>query len=117
MTTDFSKPQAILATTLNLFRAAAILRASDARFENTGYDNWNGGTDLYTLYLSIGADEFSRFGSDKEKCETQISDQLKLVIDPISNDFVSVQICPKLSKGSDCKQDHTAITEITRRAL
>lgn len=100
-----------------MLRAAAILRASDRKFEKTGYDNWNGGTDLYTLYLGIGPDEFARLGADREACEEQIAGRLKLVLDPISTDFVSVQICPKLSLDPDWKKDHSRITAVTRRDI
>src|SRR5580692_3400336 len=39
--------------------AASLLRTSRWRFEQTGYDNWNGGTWTYTLYLEI-AQRFMR---------------------------------------------------------
>lgn len=36
-----------------------ILAVADSKLEQTGYDNWNGGTYLYTLYLSLPPRIFS----------------------------------------------------------
>lgn len=86
MTTNFSNSSAILATVTNILeaegltRAATVLKMADARFEKTGYDNWNGGTDLYTLFLQIDASSFARLGQARDELEQQITERLKPVI-------------------------------------
>ena len=53
----FEEPDAALATAAKLLdakdlrEAATILRSSQARFEQTDFDNWNGGTNVYVLYI------------------------------------------------------------------
>jgi hypothetical protein len=55
MPANFSNSDAILATLFDLLeaggmvRAAGIVKSAQARFETTGYDNWSGGTNIYTL--------------------------------------------------------------------
>jgi hypothetical protein len=68
MTASFSNSDAILATLSDLLeaggmaRAASILKSAEARFETTGYDNWNGGTNIYTLFLHIDPAERNMLG-------------------------------------------------------
>ena len=96
-------------------KAASILREADASFEKTGFDNWNGGTDLYTLYLKIGPDEYAQIESGRGLIEQQITDKIKPVIEPISD--VSVQIRPRLQTGSDWRSQKGSVTQITRRTI
>jgi hypothetical protein len=56
----FDDPDAILGTVSKLLEAqghdvaVSILRSAQAAFEQTGYDNWDGGTDLHLTYLHGG---------------------------------------------------------------
>ena len=40
------------------YEAATLLRRCRARFEETGYDNWNGGTYTFTLYVQVSPEAF-----------------------------------------------------------
>lgn len=123
MTTDFSNSSAILATVSSLLEAeglteaARVLKTADARFENTGYDNWNGGIDLYTLFLQVDATIYARLGSEREGLEQQITERLKPVIDGFSDDWVSAQIRPRVEGRIGWKSLHKGLTEITRRDI
>lgn len=37
----------------NMVEAANIVRNYPARTEQTGYDNWNGGTELWTVFIDL----------------------------------------------------------------
>lgn len=124
MTTDFSNSSAILATATSILeaeemtQAAAILKMADASFEKTGYDNWNGGTDLYTLYLNVDAPSFARLGATRDELEQQITRCLKPVIDGFSDDWVSAQIRPRLETRVGWKSlERDNLTEVTRRNI
>lgn len=124
MTTDFSNSSAILATVTRILeaeeltQAAAILKMADASFEKTGYDNWNGGTDLYTLYLKIGAASFAKLGSTRDDLEQQITQHLKPVVDGFSNDRVSAQIRPRIETRAGWRSlGDNNLTAITRRNI
>ena len=43
--------------------AAELLREAESEVVETGYDNWNGGTRLYTVFLSIDPASYGRLGS------------------------------------------------------
>lgn len=124
MTTDFLNSSAILATVTSILdaeglsQAATILKMADARFEKTGYDNWNGGTDLYTLFLLIDASSFARLGQARDELEQQITERLKPVIDGFSDDWVSAQIRPRVENRAGWKSmKQGRLTEITRRDI
>jgi HEPN domain-containing protein len=124
MTTDFSNSSAILATVTSILEAegltpaATVLKTADARFEKTGYDNWNGGTDLYTLFLQIDAGSFARLGQARDELEQQITERLKPVIDGFSDDWVSAQIRPRVENRAGWKSmGQGGLTEITRRDI
>jgi hypothetical protein len=123
MSTDFSNAEAILSTLQEMLKAegltrpAQVIENADASFEATGYDNWNGGTNLYTLYLKVAPDYFVHLGEDRETIEQLITDRIKPVIDRFSSDWVSAQIRPSLSKRLPAKDAMTRITELTRRSI
>jgi hypothetical protein len=102
--------ESILATTVEMLvadgsmDAAALLRSADPQIEETGYDNWNGGTTIWTLYLRIQAREFARLGSRKEGLESQIDNRLKPIVEQFSGDWVGVKIAPKLEEKRDWRQ-------------
>jgi len=94
MATIFDEPEAALATAATLLdaddlhAAAALLRSCQARFEQTGYDNWNGGTNIYTLYLRVPPIEFAKLGEERETIAKQIDEHLHPVIGQFSEDFI-----------------------------
>ena len=81
MANVFEEPEAALATAAKLLdaedlhEAAGLRRACQARFEQTGYENWNGGTNIYTLYLRIPPEEYARLSSYRETIEKQIDEK------------------------------------------
>ena len=52
---------------------AALVRQYPARLEQTGYDNWNGGTEVWTIYIEVPARELARIGPKPEQLEGQIN--------------------------------------------
>ena len=119
--TDFSDSSAILATVSRILdaegltQAATVLKAADARFERTGYDNWNGGTDLYTLFLQVDAASYRRLGPAREDLEQPITERLKPVIDGFSDDWVSAQIRPRVESPASWKSSNTRARPVRRR--
>ena len=86
-----------------MYEAADLLRQSDCQFEVTGYDNWNGGTDLIRLSVRLPATTFARLRPRKEALEKQIDERLQAVVNPISDDWFSVRLIPKIEKKQDWK--------------
>jgi hypothetical protein len=77
--------------------AAEILRTSMAKVEETGYDNWNGGTTIWTIYLLLDPVAYAQLGAKREGLEEQINKRLKPIFDQVTNDWYSVTIAPKVA--------------------
>jgi hypothetical protein len=87
-----------------LTEAAAILRTTEARVEETGYDNWNGGMTVWTVYLPIPPVDFSRLGAKRVQLEEQISTRVVAATSQLSGDHYSVSITPRLSEQTDWRK-------------
>ena len=65
----------ILATVHALLRAegmseaAAIVREYPAHIEQTGYDNWNGGTNICDVQFKLPAQDYARLGAKRSQLE------------------------------------------------
>src|SRR3984957_6779313 len=60
--------------------AATLLRKSRTRFEETGYDNWNGGTYSITLYVQVAPETFTLLGERRSQAEQEITETLRLAV-------------------------------------
>jgi predicted ATPase len=91
-----------LATVERLLRAqgnveaAEIIKKSKGEFEHTGYDNWDGGTDIFTLYLFVTAEEYAELGEKLSSLEDAINKSLGSLLKQVSNTWIKVEILPKL---------------------
>ena len=86
-----------------MYEAAKLLRQSECQFEVTGYDNWNGGTDLITLFMRLSAGTFARLRPRKDALEKQITERLQAVVSSVSDDWFSATLIPKIEKQKDWK--------------
>jgi len=78
-----------------------ILSQSTSRIEESGYDNWNGGTYFYTLYLEVPVELFASIESNLTKHEKAIESKLQLALrenlNHILNDVVIQPILAEIS--------------------
>ena len=82
---------------------------------NTEYDNWNGGTYGYTVYISLSVKLYTSFTAEQiSHMEKVISESLNEAIKGNNNDYFIVQICPALSKE---ELDGSGISGINGRAV
>lgn len=78
---------------------AHILRESDIDSEQTGYDNWNGGIYMYTIFVSVPLDLFAKLGDKHQAVEKEIEDKIGLIIRPFENILLQkVFVQPTTSK-------------------
>lgn len=112
-----------LATTAELLLAegmkdaASVLRGSAPKVEETGYDNWNGGTTVWTIYLRMEPSRFAQLGASREALEEQISNRLKLVLEQFTEDWFSVKIVPEVTPKPEWRQAHDDISRVTRQNI
>lgn len=117
-------PEPVIATAAamlsaeSLHEAASLLRLSGIRFEETGFDNWDGGTAIWTIYILIDAPEYARVGPRRTILEEQIAARLKPIIDQYSRDWFSVSIAPKLQTPvPGWRGEDTAVAAVTRQNI
>ncbi|WP_349811288.1 abortive infection family protein [Xanthomonas dyei] len=79
--------------------AANVVRSYPSRAEMTGYDNWNGGTNLWEIFFELPAIEFARLGARRGMLEEQISNRLKEVVGQDARDWYSAKIIPARETG------------------
>ena len=103
-----------LLTAERMDQAADLLRSATPRIERTGFDNWNGGTEQWTVFLSIDPAEYGLMGSAKDGIEEQIGQRLKAVLEPYSQEWYSVKIVPRLVEPGVTARTNLRIRRQTR---
>lgn len=93
--------------------AAQVVRTYPAKAEQTGYDNWNGGTDLWEVSFEVPASEFARMGSRRSQLEEQISARLKVVLES-SQDWYSAKIIPSRVVPKNWRSEGTVLPREVR---
>ena len=89
--------------------AVAALAASVPRLEKTGYDNWNGGTDLLTLYLEVPTHVFAQLLRVREDVQRSIFATLKPIIESYPSYWAeAVSIVPTGKAPSNWRQQALA---------
>lgn len=112
-----------LATAAEMLRAegvadaAEILRVSAVKVEETGYDNWNGGTKIWTIYLLIEAATYAQLGTKRETLEEQIYTRLKSILNQYTSDWYSVIIAPKVEPRPEWRHTKDDVSRITRQNI
>lgn len=69
-------------------REVALLAKSTAKIEETGYDNWNGGTYTYSLSLLAPADLYAALESDVEELEREFLQRLTPLLRGYQNEHL-----------------------------
>ena len=100
-----------LATVHTLLRAegiseaASIVRDYPAQSEQTGYDNWNGGTNIWEVQFQLPAQDYASLGAKRSQLEEQITARLKTVLEHESQDWYSAKIVPAKERRADWRSD------------
>jgi len=80
--------------------AASLLRKCRARFEETGYDNWNGGPHSITFYVQVAPETYVLLEDRRETVENDIGAALSAAVKQISGDWFSVKIVPLICRNA-----------------
>jgi hypothetical protein len=77
-----------------------ILRSSNVSAEITDYDNWNGGTDIYTITVSLEINLYSEIEDKLEEYEKFLLDEFSFLIrDDENNIFSNLVIKPNIKNS------------------
>ena len=85
--------------------------------EETGYDNWNGGTTIWTIYLLLVPAAYARLASKREALEDQINKRLKPIFDQFTSDWYRVTIAPRVDPYPDWRQARDDVSRATRQNI
>lgn len=97
--------------------AASILRSSSPELAETGWDNWNGGTKLFTIYLSIDPADFARLGDRQSTIESQITARAKAVFERDDNEWYSAALRPKVIERTDWRKPTKSLSRKARQNI
>lgn len=89
--------------------AAELVRRYAGRLEQTGYDNWNGGTNIWEIYLEVPPVEYAKIGTKRPIFEEQITSRLKIVLEKETQDWYSVTIIPKKNDKKNWRLEQSAL--------
>jgi hypothetical protein len=110
-TRPFPDVEAVLATVARLFAsegdllAVDLLSTAQPRFEWSSHDNWDGGFDMYNLYLEIPLALYSKVGDRRQSLEQRILDKIQSVSQGHTSDHVqAVSIILKMTGGKDWRK-------------
>ncbi|MBP0624815.1 abortive infection family protein [Cupriavidus sp. LEh25] len=94
--------------------AARLVREHPAKAEQTGYDNWNGGTEIWEIQIEIPAQEFARLGAKRAQLEEQISARLKTILETDFQDWYSAKLIPAKVRLKDWRSANAELPRQVR---
>lgn len=97
--------------------AAELLREATSEVVETGYDNWNGGTRIYTVFLSIDPASYGRLGTKKAALEEHITARVKVVYGEDDNNIFGATIRPLIQARADWRSSPAAVSRRARRNI
>jgi len=99
-----------LLTSEGMIEAATLVRSYSARAEQTGYDNWNGGTEIWEVQISVPAREFAKLAAKQSHLEEQITARLKTVLEPETQNWYSAKLVPERERRKDWRAESSSIS-------
>lgn len=94
--------------------AADVVRLYTARADQVGYDNWNGGTNIWEVYFPVPPSVYARLGARRSQLEEQITARLKAVLEPDNQDWYSAKIIPATEYRKEWREDEPSLPRQTR---
>ncbi|KGR56438.1 hypothetical protein NX79_21415 [Xanthomonas vasicola] len=97
--------------------AAAFVRTYSARAEQTGFDNWNGGTEIWTIFFDLPPHDYARLGSRREQLQEQINARLKIVLEHETSDWYSTSIVPSRAVSKEWRIEGAQLAKDIRKNI
>lgn len=100
-----------------LEEAARFVRTYPAREEVTGYDNWNGGTNIVEVQFDVPPTEFARLGTLRKTLEDHISSTIKTALEHETRDWYSARIVPAKEQDVDWRVERGNLPRQVRQNI
>ena len=107
----FADPESILGTLARLFaaegaaREVAVLTYSTPEIVETGYDNWNGGTAFYALFLHVPLNLYPQIQEGLGLLQQSICDKAQVFLERFPNDrLTEVKVVPAVVEDEQWRE-------------
>jgi len=97
--------------------SARFVRTYPAREEVTGYDNWNGGTNIVEVQFDVPPKEFARLSAVRKTLEEQISSAIKTALEHETGDWYSARIVPAKELNVDWRVERGTLPRQVRQNI
>ncbi|WP_238370408.1 abortive infection family protein [Heliomarina baculiformis] len=97
--------------------ALRAMSQADIEIDEVGYDNWNGGTELWTVFLRVPVSVFVWIEDSRNEIAGIISKNLELVTGKDNGYWVSAEISPMRAAPPGRRLPDGKISERTRAAI
>ena len=97
--------------------ALRILTLADVELDQVGHDNWNGGTEVWTVYLRVPVSEFVAIEDEKMDIGDKINQNIETVVGKDPGFWVNIEIGPQRELPNDRKSSDGMISDRTRAAI
>lgn len=114
---DYIATVSAMLTSEGMEESATLLRTAKLRLEETGFDNWNGGTTIWTIYLMMPAAAYARLASRRAVLEAQINERLKPVTEQFTSDWISVTIAPAVEHQPEWRETRESVSREIRQNI
>lgn len=108
-------PEPVLGTLARLFaaeaaaREVAVLTYSSPEVVETGFDNWNGGTTFYSLFLHVPVSLYPQLQSGLGNLEQAILDKAQVLLEQYANDrLTQVKVVPAVVEDPQWREKAAA---------
>lgn len=97
--------------------ALRAMSQADIEIDEVGYDNWDGGTELWTVFLRVPVSVFVSIEDSRDEIAGIISKNLELVTGKDNGYWVSAEISPMRAPPAGRRMSDGKIRERTRAAI
>lgn len=117
---DANELEAVLGAVHDLLKAegmseaAQLVRNYPARVALTGYDNWNGGTNIWEVCFDVPPVDYARFGPRRTQIEEQVKARLIAVLESHDQDWYSVKIAPRRTQPKGWRAENSTLPRDVR---
>ncbi|MBI1196228.1 MAG: hypothetical protein GC203_00015 [Phenylobacterium sp.] len=97
--------------------AAELLRTATTSVEQTGVDNWNGTTAIWTVSLKVTPATYAQLGDRRAGIEEQITKRLEAALAGRTSNWYSASIIPLVTPRPDWRDATGQISQSARRNI
>jgi len=96
---------------------AKVIRSSSGRIEQTGFDNWNGGTAIWTIFVELNPKNFVSLAPKREAFEADLLEKFRAILGETPNDWYSIKLVAKKTDRTNWREEPAGLKAATRQNI